>query len=398
MSPLLTVWFKPGTTIERVLAAPTRLAVWPLAILVGIYSVVSQLISAAPRADLFDWRLLVGAIVLGALLGIVLLFVQAWLLRLAGKMLGGPAPVADLRALLAWGAVPQIAGLAVCFALLAGLRSSTGGKEPFIVLMGFVALAVTLWSWLLMLFMLARVQHFGFLRTFASGIFMGVAMVVLVISFRTFLFQPFNIPAGSMKPTLLVGDYLFTSKYAYGYSRFSIPFSPPLFSGRILASEPQRGDVVVFKLPRETSVDYIKRVVGLPGDRIQMINGVLNINGQPVKRERMDDFVDTEDGRTTQIKQWRETLPNGVSYATLDLFDNGRYDNTQVYTVPAGHYFMMGDHRDNSTDSRILSEVGYVPLENLVGRAGMIFYSVTSPQSAAQSGAIRQDRFGKLIR
>ena len=201
------------------------------------------------------------------------------------------------------------------------------------------------------------------------------AVIALVI--RTFLFQPFNIPSGSMKATLLVGDYLFVSKYTYGFSHYSLPFSPPLFSGRILGSPPQRGDVVVFRLPRDDSTDYIKRVIGLPGDRIQMIHGVLNINGVPVKREQINDFAEsTETGSATPVKRWRETLPNGVSYTTLDLYDEGFYDNTGVYVVPPGDYFMMGDNRDNSQDSRVLSQVGYVPFENIIGRAEIIFFSV----------------------
>jgi len=230
-----------------------------------------------------------------------------------------------------------------------------------------------------------------------------VHALIIAVVIRTFLFQPFNIPSGSMKDTLLVGDYLFVSKYTYGYSHYSLPFSPPLFSGRILGSNPERGDVVVFRLPKDDTTDYIKRVIGLPGDRIQMVDGLLHINGEPIKRERIADAVETdESGRTTHVKRWRETLPNGVSYETLDLVDNGFYDNTPVYTVPAGNFFMMGDNRDNSTDSRVLSQVGYVPLENLIGRAEIIFFSVEEGERAWQvwrwPWAVRWSRLFTIVR
>ncbi|MGE3149375.1 MAG: signal peptidase I [Pseudorhodoplanes sp.] len=210
---------------------------------------------------------------------------------------------------------------------------------------------------------------------FTETISVVVQALILALVIRTFLFQPFNIPSGSMKETLLVGDYLFVSKFSYGYSHYSLPFSPPLFSGRIFGSEPTRGDIVVFRLPKDDSTDYIKRVVGLPGDRIQMRDGLLYINGTPVKRERMEDFLDTEDNNSQRVKRWKETLPNGVSYTTLDI-NNSFLDNTDEYVVPPGRYFMMGDNRDNSIDSRVLSQVGYVPFENIVGRAQIIFFSI----------------------
>jgi signal peptidase I len=207
--------------------------------------------------------------------------------------------------------------------------------------------------------------------------------LIIALVIRTFLFQPFNIPSGSMKATLLVGDYLFVSKYSYGYSHFSLPLSPPIFSGRIPGGlKPERGDVVVFRLPREPSTDYIKRVIGLPGDKIQVIDGVVQINGTPIKREPAPAWVDVEEGlRAPAVKRWKETLPNGVSYYTLDLVENGFADNTQAYTVPPDEYFMMGDNRDNSTDSRF-SQVGMVPFENIVGKAQIIFFSVYEGERA----------------
>jgi signal peptidase I len=216
----------------------------------------------------------------------------------------------------------------------------------------------------------------------AEGSRVALQALLIALVIRTLLFEAFNIPSGSMKATLLVGDYLFVSKFSYGYSHYSLPLSPPLFSGRIFGSTPERGDVVVFRLPKDDSTDYIKRVIGLPGDRIRVVDGLLYINGTAVKRERVDDFIDDENGSSERVRRWRETLLNRVTYQTLDLQNDGPLDNTEEYLVPPDHYFMMGDNRDNSADSRVLSAVGYVPFENLVGKAQIIFFSIGDGESA----------------
>ena len=219
--------------------------------------------------------------------------------------------------------------------------------------------------------------------------------VVIALGIRTVAYEPFNIPSESMLPTLMVGDYLFVSKYPYGYSKHALPFSLDLFSGRLLEGPVERGDIAVFKRPLDNRTDYIKRIVGLPGDRMQVLNGQLHINGEPVKRQWVADYVFEETPNESCLEHpeyrfrgaegavfcrypmYRETLPNGPSYLTLDLDPDWPWDNTGVYVVPQGHYFAMGDNRDNSSDSRKppTTGVGFVPAENLVGRAEIIFFS-----------------------
>jgi signal peptidase I len=217
----------------------------------------------------------------------------------------------------------------------------------------------------------------GLLETIKTVVY--AILIALVV--RTVAFEPFNIPSGSMIPTLLVGDYLFVSKFSYGYSRFSLPFGLPLFHGRILDFHKlQRGDVAVFKLPTDTSTDYIKRIVGLPGDKIQVVHGNLFINGQMMQRRQVEDYVYQEGGAVILMHQYIETLPRGpgepgLEHPIIKIGDDGPLDNTAVYEVPEGYYFAMGDNRDNSQDSRVMSAVGFIPAENLVGRAEILFFS-----------------------
>jgi signal peptidase I len=238
-----------------------------------------------------------------------------------------------------------------------------------------------------------------FIRTFLWA-------VLIAMMFRTFLFEPFHIPSGSMLPTLYLGDYIFVSKYSYGYGRYSFPFgSSSVFdgmTGRILASEPERGDIIVFRKPTDPKMDYIKRLVGLPGDRVQVINGLLYVNGVQASQRHVEDFQQPlADGSLKFVPRFTETLPGGVEHSVLDENPNGAVDNTEEYVVPEGSYFFMGDNRDNSQDSRYLADVGYVPRANLVGRAEIIMVSadpdVPFVRLIAWVNHLRYERFFTLL-
>ena len=217
---------------------------------------------------------------------------------------------------------------------------------------------------------MAKPKSGGLLENVKTIVYAGL----IAVGIRTVAFEPFNIPSGSMIPTLLIGDYLFVSKYSYGYSRYSLPFAPNLFPGRILGRLPERGDVAVFKFPRDNQTDYIKRIVGLPGDRLQVRAGQLYINGTLAPRQAGGEYV----AENTIAKLYRETLPNGRVHELLKMTDEGMMNNTPEFRVPDNHVFAMGDNRDNSADSRVMdgSGVGFVPVENLVGRAEFIFFSI----------------------
>ena len=222
--------------------------------------------------------------------------------------------------------------------------------------------------------------------------------ILIAIIIRTFFFQAFFIPSSSMEPTLLVGDRIFVSKFSYGYSKHSFPFSLSLINERVLFSEPERGDIIVFKTPENLRIDYIKRLVGLPGDKIQMIDGILHINDIPVKRKKIRSETKLiNNGQIRNVLVYEETLPNNVSYETFDM-GNTRADNTSEIFIPEDSYFFMGDNRDNSKDSRF---VGSVPKNNLVGKAQIIFFATEGGSTILEFWRwpfdIQIDRLFKMI-
>lgn len=263
------------------------------------------------------------------------------------------------------------------------------------------------------------------LRSLKESVKTIVGAILIALFLRSFGAEPFNIPSESMLPRLLVGDYLFVSKWPYGYSRYSFPLGLPPFEGRLMERPVERGDIAVFKSPRDNRTDFIKRIVGLPGDQIQMRGGVLFINGRAVRKERAGDFVvkvtpNTDCGErflrpsfravasggepVCRYPAYRETLPNGRSYLVLDQLRGSPTDDTGIYIVPERHYFAMGDNRDDSADSRLsVAEggVGFIPADNMVGRAALMFFSTDGSAELLKPWtwvtAVRWDRLGKTF-
>ncbi len=227
--------------------------------------------------------------------------------------------------------------------------------------------------------------------------------LIIALIIRSFLFQPFYIPSSSMEPNLLIGDRLFVSKYSYGYSQHSFPFSPKIFTGRILKKTPKRGDVVVFKTPADNRTDYIKRLIGLPGDKVQIINKDLYLNGIKIEKRQVETSLNINcGGEILKVDVYEEALPNGTKYLAVYRKD-GTMINSDVFIVPNDHYFFLGDNRDCSKDSRFLSSVGYVNFNNLVGKARIIFFSSNKKKGSFfkfwnWNQIVRKDRLFKKIK
>jgi len=227
--------------------------------------------------------------------------------------------------------------------------------------------------------------------------------LLIALFIRSFFFQPFYIPSSSMEPNLLIGDRLFVSKYSYGYSQHSFPFSPKIFTGRILKKTPKRGDVVVFKTPADNRTDYIKRLIGLPGDKVQIINKDLYLNGIKIEKKQVETSLNINcGGEILKVDVYEETLPNGTKYLAVYRKD-GTMINSDVFIVPNEHYFFLGDNRDCSKDSRFLSSVGYVNFNNLVGKARIIFFSSNKKKGSFfkfwnWNQIVRKDRLFKKIK
>lgn len=354
-------------------------------------------------------------------------FVFKWI----GKIVGGKASAREVRAALAWGSVPGTVACIICLSVIIWWESlhlhGSLTSISLALIVGFTliisVLPLMLWSYVATLRMLARVQGFGFWRAVANLLLSVFLLLLAALFVRSLLFEPFSIPSASMAPTLVAGDNLFVSKYSYGYSRYSLPWDLPLISGRIFQGDPKYGDVVVFRSGAGNETNYVKRVVGLPGDRVQIIGGVLNINGQPIKLDQAPDYIDERSG--VKFSQYIETMPNGIRHPILKRFplaigeaqpstveipsvvcgspsentpvNHIDPNNTPVYRVAAGHFLTMGDNRDNSLDSRFLRELGCPPVENLVGRAEIIFYSADVLSSIRTPTSHRFERIGRAI-
>lgn len=391
VNPWLSVWRRPRATILGLAGRQDRRGIILLSTVAGV-----ALLLGALRLPYLHWlATLAAGVVLGPLVGLLQLWISGALGAWSGRLLGGQATAAGLRLAFAWSWLPHVASVAVLIAVLLVFRQ--GASAPSVDDgVALVAALISLLSFVLAVRMIGAIQGFGVVRAILNTIAPSVVAGLLALAFRTFLYQPFSIPAGSMLPTLLIGDFVYVDKLAYGLSRYSFPFGPD-FEGRIWPGEPKRGDVVVFAAPDGSGTAYVKRIVGLAGDTVEMKRGTLAINGEDVASASVGSFETIRDGLSESAPAFTETLPGGFSHTVLDSEIDGPLDTAGPFTVPAGHFFVLGDHRDNSVDSRS-REMGFVPFDNLIGRVSIIYFSagevaLGAPASAAFDN-IRWSRIG----
>ena len=404
ITPWRAIWFRPSAAIGAVLARGSErgsLLLYTIGAMLGVLAnmaLSAHLFAAGPTGDAAKWTGVCA--IAGALLGAVSYFIGGWLVAGVARVLGGRGPRSSYRVAMAWSAIPTFVSAALILVFLLIVADQGDAMSPRAIVAGLVGLVGTLWFVALATASIAKVGSFGRLRAFVSVV-VGVYVVAFAAAFvfRTLAFQPFNIPSGSMVPNLLVGDYAFANKFAYGYGPYSPPYAAPWLPERILGQSPKRGDVVVFRT-LAGDYDFVKRIVGLPGDKIQLIQSELFINGVKAPRRRILPGYRMVDpfGRETEVETYEEELPGGAKYRIVQLNGaKGSASDTQVYETPPGTYFMLGDNRDNSEDSRFAAgPVRFVPFENLIGRIDRIFYSLETERRSGPT-VPRWERIGLAV-
>lgn len=380
LNPWTAMWWKPQAAINAVVHREGRSHTLVLAALMGVATVIG---AVAPIPNLHWFAVITFAILVGPLAGLIALYIDGALLSWVGRALGGRASQSTLRTAIAWSALPSIAALLIVLAAIAvfgqeflgAFAAPDGVDDPVLFSVALVAGLLPLWAIFLRIRTVGAVQHFGVIRATATVAASLLVMLAVTLGIRIFLLQPFSIASSSMEPALHIGEHVFANKRSYGLSRHSFPFDAG-FEGRLGAAAPLRGDIVVFKLGSDPKLDYIKRVIGLPGDEILMQRGVLHINGTPVPKLRVGDVtLQNGYGPTQTVPAFEETLPEGRKIIVLDTDPNGPFDNSGPFRVGPGHYFVMGDNRDNSMDSRSMEQVGLVPADNIFARVSIVYFS-----------------------
>jgi signal peptidase I len=401
-SPWRSIWWQPQATIRGLIRRDSNASTLLLAAVAGIATTIGL---AGMASNLHWFAVLAGGVLIGPFAGLLGLFVEGAVLSWTGYMLGGRAGQPALRTAIAWGGLPNVALVPILIGALAVFRqdflradTTTGELDSILLIVLLIVAALPLWSIVLRIRTVGAVQQFGLVRSVLNVAAAAIVLLAAAGAFRTFVAQPFLIASGSMEPTLHAGDYVFVDKRSYGFSRYSFPIDAR-FNGRFGFSQPARGDIVAFKGPSDPGIDYIKRIVGLPDDEILMQHGVLHVNGVPVpKRSAGDVSVIDWQGSEQMVPAFEEILPDGRTHTVLDSEPEGQLDNVGPFKVAAGHYFVMGDNRDNSMDSRSVQQFGFVPADFLIGRVSLIYFSAGEPRDTDTiSGAFANVRWDRIL-